>query len=160
VDLNRIAISGESAGGHIVAYIGARYADEMHIKAVVPFYPAVDFDGLVEGGYKMARASHPVMQFVGVTELNDRSRKLLQDASPVTYLHAGMPPYLVIAGTGDETVGIHQSEELCVRMKTAGSSCEIYVLKGAPHWLMKWEDHPEWQGYKQKVVDWLKEKLQ
>ena len=159
VDLNRIAISGESAGGHIVAYIGARYAGELRIKAVVPFYPAVDFDALVEGPNKMARALHPVMQFVGVTELNGQSRKLLNDASPVTYLHAGMPPYLIIAGTGDETVGFHQSEELCDKMKSAGSSCEIYVLKGAPHWLMKWEDHPEWQGYKQKVVDWLEGRL-
>ena len=66
MDLNRIAISGESAGGHIVAYSGARYADELHIEAVVPFYPAGDFDALVEGEYKIARASHPVLQFVGV----------------------------------------------------------------------------------------------
>ncbi len=159
VDLNRVAISGESAGGHIVAYIGARYASQLDIKAVVPFYPAVDFDALVEGPHKMQAAFGPVMQFVGVTELDDSSRKLLRDASPVTYLHAGMPPFLVIAGTGDQTVGFPQSEELCDRMKAAGSSCEIFVLKGAPHWLMKWEDHPEWQGYKQKVVDWLKEKL-
>jgi acetyl esterase len=160
VDLNRIAISGESAGGHIVAYIGARYADELRIKAVVPFYPAVDFDALLEGPDKRDRAVRPVMQFVGVTELNDKSRKLLQDASPVTYLHAGMPPFLIIAGTGDDLVGFRQSEELCDRMKAAGSSCEIYALKGAPHWLMRWEDHPEWQGYKLKVVEWLKGHLQ
>src|SRR5215471_998228 len=31
VDLSRIAISGESAGGHIVALIGARYASELRI---------------------------------------------------------------------------------------------------------------------------------
>jgi alpha-L-fucosidase 2 len=159
VDLKRIAISGESAGGHIVALIGARYADELHVRAVVPFYPAVDFDALVEGSYKSERAVRPVMNFVGVKELNDESRKLLNAASPVTYLHKGMPPYLIIAGTGDETVGFRQSEELCERMKQVGSSCEIYALKDAPHWLMRWEDHPEWQGYKQKVVDWLKEKL-
>ena len=61
VDPNRIAISGESAGGHIVAMIGARYADELHIKAVVPFYPPADFETLVTGPYKMERAYGPVM---------------------------------------------------------------------------------------------------
>ena len=159
VDMQRIAISGESAGGHIVALIGARYADALHIKAVVPFYPAVDFDALVEGPNKMERAVKPVMAFVGVTEVNDQSRKLLAAASPVNYIHKGMPPYLIIAGSRDETVGFHQSQELCDKMKQAGSTCEIYELKGAPHWLMNWENHPEWQGYKQKVVDWLRTAL-
>ena len=36
---------------------------------------------------------------------------------------------------------------------------EIYALKDAPHWLVKWENHPEWAGYKQKVPDWLKQQM-
>src|SRR6478672_2694798 len=48
VDMKRIATSGESAGGHIVAMIGARYGRELHLAAVVPFYPATDFCALVE----------------------------------------------------------------------------------------------------------------
>jgi acetyl esterase len=126
VDPKRIAISGESAGGHIVALIGARYASELHIKAVVPFYPATNFDALVEGPDKNDRAYHGVMQFVGATEVNDRTRKLLSDASPVTYIHKGMPPYLIIVGIGDQLVGFRQSQELCGKMKQAGAPCEIY----------------------------------
>jgi acetyl esterase len=159
VDLNRIAISGESAGGHIVALIAAPYADDLRVKAVVPFYPPADFVSLVEGPHRMERAVGPVMKFVGATELNDEARKLLAAASPVTYIHKGMPPYLIIAGTGDDLVGFRQSQLLCDRMRDAGNSCEIYALQGAPHWLVNWENHPEWQGYKQKVVDWLREKL-
>jgi len=41
-------------------------------------------------------------------------------------------------------------------MKKAGAHCEIYPLKDAPHWLVRWENHPEWAGYKQKVTVWLK----
>src|SRR5215813_11451829 len=37
VDMKRIAITGESAGGHIVSLIGARWGSELHIAAVVPF---------------------------------------------------------------------------------------------------------------------------
>ena len=159
VDPKRIAISGESAGGHIVALIGARYGSELHIQAVVPFYPATDFDALVEGPDRNDRAYHGVMQFVGATEVNDQTRKLLSDASPVTYIHKGMPPYLIVVGTADQTVGFRQSQELCDRMKLAGAQCEIYSLKGAPHWLVRWENHPEWAGYKQKVPDWLKQQM-
>ena len=159
VDPRRIAISGESAGGHIVAMIGARYADELHIRAVVPFYPATDFNELVEGSGKNPTAYHGVMQFVGATEVNDNTRKLLREASPVTYVHNGMPPFLIVVGTADQLVGFRQSEIFCDRIQKAGSACEIYSLKDAPHWLVRWENHPEWAGYKTKVTDWLKQAL-
>jgi len=87
------------------------------------------------------------------------TRKLLSDVSPVTHVHKGMPPYLIIVGTGDQTVGFRQSREMCDKMKQAGAQCEIYALKDAPHWLVKWENHPEWAGYKQKVPDWLKQQM-
>jgi dipeptidyl aminopeptidase/acylaminoacyl peptidase len=45
------------------------------------------------------------------------ARKLLSDASPVTYIHKGMPPYLIVVGTADQTVGFRQSQELCDKMK-------------------------------------------
>ena len=32
-------------------------------------------------------------------------------------------------------------------------------IDGAPHGMGNWEGHPEWMGYKQKVVSWLGEKL-
>jgi dipeptidyl aminopeptidase/acylaminoacyl peptidase len=70
-----------------------------------------------------------------------------------------MPPYLIIVGTADQTVGFRQSQEMCDKMTEAGARCEIYALKDAPHWLVKWEGHPEWAGYKQKVPAWLKQQM-
>jgi len=159
VDSKRIAISGESAGGHIVAMIGARYGRELGIAAVVPFYPATNFVALVEGQDKTERAVRGVTQFVGVSEINDEARKRLREASPITYVHPGMPPYLFVHGTEDQLCNFRQSQTMCEKMKQAGNSCEIYALKGAPHWLARWEDHPEWEGYKQKVVDWLRQTM-
>jgi acetyl esterase len=49
VDPKRTAIAGESAGGHIVALIGARYGRELHLAAVVPFFPPTDMDALEVG---------------------------------------------------------------------------------------------------------------
>jgi acetyl esterase len=157
VDPKRIALSGESAGGHIVAMIGARYGRELHIAAVVPLYPATDFLAMVEGPDKNDMAFRGVTQFVGVKEINDDARKRLREASPVTYVHKGMPPYLFVHGTADQLAYFHQSQEMCDMMKKAGSSCEIAALEGAPHWLARWEGHPEWLWYKKKVTDWLKQ---
>ena len=48
-------------------------------------------------------------------------------------------------------------------MKQAGSTCEIYSVKGAPHWIGNWEKakeaHPEWQGYKKKLPEWLQQTM-
>jgi len=160
VDRNRLAIAGESAGGHIVSLIGARDGRKLHLAAVVAFYPVTDFDAAVEGPDKTRNAYRAVMDFLGVTELNDAVRQLMREASPVTYVNKGMPPFLFVHGTGDATVNFHQSEEMCAKMKRVGASCEIYAVAGAPHWIGNWEKNPEWQGYKQKVPAWLKQTLQ
>jgi len=160
VDPKRLAISGESAGGHIVAYIGARYGAQLHIAAVVPFYPAIDLDALVEGGDNLNGRARPALgAFLGFTEVNDEARQRMRDASPATYVHPGMPPYLFVHGTKDETVNIHQSQLMCTKMKEAGNTCEVYPVEGAPHWVEHWEGHPEWMGYKQKVPEWLKQTM-
>src|SRR3954462_11547776 len=38
VDVNRIALIGESAGGHLVSMVGARAKGDTALAAVVPFY--------------------------------------------------------------------------------------------------------------------------
>jgi hypothetical protein len=56
-----------------------------------------------------------------------------------------MPPYLIIVGTADRLVGFRQSKEFCDN-----------PLEGAPRWLVRWENHAEWEGCKGKVTGWLK----
>jgi acetyl esterase/lipase len=163
VDPKRIALSGESAGGHIVAYIAARYGRDLKIAAVVPFYPATDFDALVEGQDKTDLAYRGVLQFIGAKQPDDHARKVMAEASPVTWVRAGMPPFLFIHGTKDQLCNFRQSQEMCAKMKQAGSKCEIYAVEGAPHWIGNWEKegetHPEWMGYKQKLPEWLKQAM-
>jgi len=163
VDPKRIALSGESAGGHIVAYIAARYGRDLKIAAVAPFYPATDFDALVEGQDKTQLAYRGVLQFVGFKEPTDEARKVMGEASPITWVRPGMPPFLFIHGTKDQLCNFHQSVEMCDKMKAAGSKCEIYAVEGAPHWIGNWEKerdtHPEWLAYKQKLPEWLKKTM-
>ena len=147
VNPRRIAQVGESAGGHLVAIVGARYGKQLHLKAVVPFYPVTNMterfpdDTAIKG-------------FLG-----DPTLALLKDASPVTYVAKGLPPFLFIHGTKDQMVPFQQSVEMCDRLKQSKVSCELFPVEGAPHGVGPWEGHPEWQAYKQKFISWLNEKL-
>ena len=49
----------------------------------------------------------------------------LHVASPTTYIHKGMPPFLFIQGTADEQVPYQQSPKMCEAMKKIGAQCEV-----------------------------------
>jgi dipeptidyl aminopeptidase/acylaminoacyl peptidase len=70
-----------------------------------------------------------------------------------------MPPYLLIHGTKDDLVPYDQSVLMCEKMKQAGASCEIFTVEGGAHGVGSWERTPEFQAYKQKMVDWLHKTL-
>jgi acetyl esterase/lipase len=155
VDPKRIAISGESAGGHIAAYVGARYGKQLSLAAVVPFYPATDFVALTVGVDKTPNIIRSISQFAGVSDTGPDALKKLRDASPATWVKKGIPPFLFIHGTKDVTLPYHQSELMCDLIRKSGGACELLLVEGAPHWIGNWERNPEWRGYKQKAPGWL-----
>jgi alpha-L-fucosidase 2 len=97
--------------------------------------------------------------FLGITELNPTSIRKLHDASPVTHIAAGMPPYLLIHGTKDEQVPYDQSPEMCEKMKAAGNECEVFTVEGGAHGIGSWEKDAALQKYKVKMVEWLDETM-
>lgn len=153
VDTRRLAIMGESAGGHLVAFVGARDGKRLGLAAVVPFYAPCDLDPLTAIPNR-PRAS--LQALLGFEELDEAAHRKLREASPVTYVAKGMPPFLMIHGTGDQMVPFAQSVTMCERIKKAGGSCELYPVEGAPHGVGGWEKNPAFQGYKRKMVEWLK----
>src|SRR5437867_543988 len=56
VDLERIAITGESAGGHLVSFVGARDGAKLKLRAVVPFYAPNDLEAMVTAPDQIAGA--------------------------------------------------------------------------------------------------------
>jgi alpha-L-fucosidase 2 len=85
--------------------------------------------------------------------------RALREASPVSQIRKGMPPYLLIHGTKDATVSYDLSVEMCDKMRAAGNRCELFTVEGAGHGIGGWEKNPAFQAYKQKMVDWLKQAL-
>ncbi|MCX6624869.1 MAG: M20/M25/M40 family metallo-hydrolase, partial [Acidobacteria bacterium] len=152
VDPKRIALIGDSAGGHLVAYAGANTEPASRVSAVVSFYGPHDFTR--NGSERMAQAART---FLGLTDdTSAEARKRLLEASPVSRVRRGMPPYLLIHGTADGVVPFAQSEELCARMRAAGASCELIPVSGGGHGLLTWEGNPEREAYKRKMFTWLR----
>lgn len=159
VDVKRIALVGESAGGHLVAFVGARNGRKLGIAAVAPYYAPCDLLALASGDGKTERASTALGAFLGFTKLDDQARRLLREASPITYVKKGMPPFLLIHGTQDPLVPYNQSVLMRDRMKAVGAVCEIFSVEGGAHGMSGWEKDPKLQAHKAELVRWLKKTL-
>jgi alpha-L-fucosidase 2 len=155
VDPRRIALMGESAGGHIVAYVAARGQGKTKVAAVVDFYGVHD----LLRREKQRGLTKNLKQLLHIEELNPESEKKLMAASPITYVNKGMPPFLFIHGTEDKAVPYEQSPLMCDAMKKVGVQCEVFAVPGAPHGVGPWEKNLDWQAYKVKMVEWLQATL-
>ena len=122
VDPAKIAVSGNSAGGHLALMAAARPAAP--IAAVVAFYPPTD---LVAG---RDRGATPLMSSLFGHE---PSKAELAAASPVTYASAAFPPALLITGNQDELVSWHDSDDMYHRLRAAGAKTELHLFEGLPH---------------------------
>lgn len=156
VDLERVALIGESAGGHLVSYIGARHDPRTSVNAVVSFYGIHDFVSFVahHGGTQKNAG-----QFLEVERLKFDTVPKLIGASPIAFVNAGMPPFLFIHGTKDKSVPYQQSVDMCDAMKAKGVACDIVAVEGV-HGMDHWEPEPSLHAYKQQMIDWLKKTLQ
>jgi acetyl esterase len=153
IDPRRIALIGESAGGHLVSYVGARSSAESRVAAVVSMYGVHDF---VSACIEWKPLPHEVLDLFGITAVNAGTVSRLVQASPVIYVHKDMPPFLLMHGSKDEDVPYDQSVEMCNMMKKAGARCDLITITGAPHGMDHWESHPEFLWYKKALTDWLK----
>jgi len=156
VDYRRIALIGESAGGHLVSYVGARNSGKAKVAAVVSLYGIHDF---VSACVAWKPVPTEIFQLFGVRVIDAETAAILIKASPVTYVKRDMPPFLLVHGSKDEDVPHEQSVEMCEKMNAVGARCELITIEGAPHGMDHWEPHPEFLWYKKALVDWLKKTL-
>lgn len=156
VDSTRIALIGESAGGHLVSYVGARNEEGARVAAVVSMYGVHDF---VAAAVQWKPVPHELFDLFGIPAITAETAPILIKASPLIYVRKGMPPFLLMHGSKDEDVPYEQSVEMCDKMKQAGAHCDLITIDGAPHGMDHWESHPEWLWYKKALVDWLKHTL-
>lgn len=155
VDTRRIALIGESAGGYLVSELGVIGKGKTRVAAVVPFYAPHDLEMQLPPG--ATRMPNSLAALFGVTDVSEASRKLLRDASPLHQAKSGLPPYLLIHGTGDEQVPYEQSPRFQEEMHRLGNVCDLITIPGGRHGMGNWDAaHPE---YKTEMIDWLRKTL-
>lgn len=156
VDPARLALMGESAGGHLVGLAGVRPQPDTAVAAVVDFYGAFDLEALVAAKGHVSRG---FQDFLGITDLSEKSRAILREASASHYVKPGMPPFLLIHGTEDQAVPYSQSVRFCDQLKRSGNACELYTVPGGIHGVINWEKNPDQHAYKDVMLRWLRQTL-
>jgi len=138
-DVDRMALMGFSAGGHLASMVGLvknNKVDAFFIpgsnknfsfKGVVDFYGPADLT-LFPGAND---AKSPEGILIGAAPL-DRP-DLGKAASPVSYVDENDPPFLIIHGEKDDLVSPRQSQLLSSWLTVKGVSNELIIVKDAPH---------------------------
>ncbi len=155
IDPKRIAISGESAGGHLVALAAVRADASTRLAAVVPFYGVFDLTAMATPGEPLREN---FKKLFGRETADDAAMKVLREASPLTYVKAGLPPFLLVHGAADATVPLAQSERLREKLRAAGVPCELITIPGGAHGMLGWG--PLAPDFKERIVAWLGKTLE
>lgn len=157
VDLRRVVLMGESAGGALISYVGVRQQSALKLAAVVPFYGVHDW---------ALRAQEEIAGKVGPSIWRDvfevppgnspEAVKRMREVSAVNHIKKGLPPFLLIHGTADPQVAYEQSVEMQKRMRAAGNVCDLITVEGGPHGMGVITQYPD---TKVKMIAWLKQTL-
>lgn len=154
-DPGSIALIGYSAGGQLAALAAMRGEDATRVQAVVDLAPAVE---LVRDSKRRGQVSLALRNLLDLPELLDADALArIAAISPAAEVKRGLPPFLIVQGTADQSVRHADALAFSAKLKEAEVPCELLEMNGAPHRIAEWmQFSPE---YPAKVTAWLQATL-
>jgi len=147
LDPGHFAAWGSSAGGHLVALlgtsgelkafdVGANLDVSSRVQAGVDFFGPTDFTlmskySLPNAPFDHDAADSPESLLIGGAIQQNLAKAA--KASPITYISADDPPFLIMHGDKDNLVPYQQSELLRDALQKAGVPVTFEIIKGAGH---------------------------
>lgn len=136
-DINRIVVTGHSAGGHLSLTTGmlppeagldrqCPGSEELKVAAIVNWYGITDVVDLLDGPNMKTYA---VAWLGSMTNREDVARRV----SPLQYVRKGLPPILTIHGDADPTVPYSHAVQLHKALDNAGVPNKLHTVKNGKH---------------------------
>jgi acetyl esterase/lipase len=137
-----IVVTGGSAGGHLAALLALTSNDaeyqpsftqvDTSVQACVPFYGVYDFAGRFGG-----RGADGMGGFIERIVMKKRvaeDPEAFEQASPMSRVHEGAPPFMVVHGTHDSLAPVKGARAFTDSLRSVSRAPVVYAeLPGAQH---------------------------
>jgi acetyl esterase/lipase len=141
-DPDFVCVTGGSAGGHLAALAALSAADpafqpgfegaDTSVAAALPFYGVYDF--LDRNGVRGRQSMEPFLARYVMKRSPEEARELWEAASPLSRVHEGAPPFLVIHGSHDSLAFVEEARLFAAALREKSREPVAYLeLPGAQH---------------------------